>query len=384
MRKVLIGIVLVSLMALSAFAITAKQFDFLNAGVMVDGEPATYMRIHFYTTDTTTYKTIWTDANKNNTAANPYTLDSNGRAALYGDGIYSLKVEVSTDGTTWTTQYTRDGIEAEVESTPSPLPVASGGSGETTAAGARTNLGVAIGSDVQSWDVDLDTLAASNLSQLAYNNSASAPGNTVSVNDAGNTFIANDLTVKEDLHVSINLTVSGDVSIDGDINVGTTANIVTCNVTGLFNADNQPTVILTSPTALASFTGSAVLTWNTTSRDTGNMWSAANPTIVSINVSGIYYVGAVVVLGGNDMDNLKGFYVQKNLWGGGTYNASNTLFYRVWTSYDDGAADATKSMSGSVVAYLKAGDFLNCILYSGNSAAVVNNDFTRFMVTKLH
>lgn len=39
------------------------------------------------------------------------------------------------------------------------LAVADGGTGASTASGARTNLGVAIGSDVQAWDADLDTWA---------------------------------------------------------------------------------------------------------------------------------------------------------------------------------------------------------------------------------
>lgn len=50
--------------------------------------------------------------------------------------------------------------ELEQFQTGDTIPVTNGGTGATTATQARTNLGLAIGSQVQAWDADLDALAA--------------------------------------------------------------------------------------------------------------------------------------------------------------------------------------------------------------------------------
>lgn len=71
------------------------------------------------------------------------------------------KPEVSASNDTWGTKLNADldAIDALFTTGPALL-VTKGGTGATTAAAARTNLGVAIGSNVQAWDADLDAIAA--------------------------------------------------------------------------------------------------------------------------------------------------------------------------------------------------------------------------------
>lgn len=102
---------------------------------------------------------------------------------------------------------------AQTGSGTSPLTIAKGGTGATTAAAARTNLGVAIGTAVQAWDADLDCLAALSSAGLAARTGAGtcatriivapAAGITVTNGDgvSGNpTFaLANDLAALEAL-----------------------------------------------------------------------------------------------------------------------------------------------------------------------------------------
>lgn len=71
------------------------------------------------------------------------------------------KVEVGASGDTWGTKINAnaDAVDALFGTGPALL-VSKGGTGAITAAAARTNLGVAIGSNVQAWDADLDAIAA--------------------------------------------------------------------------------------------------------------------------------------------------------------------------------------------------------------------------------
>jgi len=93
-----IGLILITLLALSGNAFAgskAKLFDALLSSQRASGITLSGGKAYFYTPGTTSLKTIYSDQNKT-IAANPVTLDSNGQARVYGDGLYDVHVKNST------------------------------------------------------------------------------------------------------------------------------------------------------------------------------------------------------------------------------------------------------------------------------------------------
>ena len=104
----------------------------------------------------------------------------------------------------------------------SALPVASGGTGATAASDARTNLGLAIGTDVQAYDAQLTDIAG-----LAVTN-----GNFI-VGDGSNWVAETGATARTSLGLgSIATQDSSAVDITGGTLTGTTVNSVTVGTNG--------------------------------------------------------------------------------------------------------------------------------------------------------
>lgn len=70
----------------------AQVFEVLLAGLEFADDRLSGGKVYFYEPGTETLKSVYLDRNKTTEASNPYTLDSNGQAQVYGDGVYDVKV----------------------------------------------------------------------------------------------------------------------------------------------------------------------------------------------------------------------------------------------------------------------------------------------------
>jgi hypothetical protein len=73
-------------------AATAQIFQALLTSQRAGGATLASGRAYFYSPGTTDLKTVYLDRAKQSPADNPYTLSADGNAAIYGDGLYDVKI----------------------------------------------------------------------------------------------------------------------------------------------------------------------------------------------------------------------------------------------------------------------------------------------------
>lgn len=87
----------------------ATQFDFLLSQVRTSAGGALVSgKVYFYAPGTTTPKNVYLDRNQASLANNPYTLDANATAQVYGAGSYRIIIKDSAG----VIKYDRDNITA--------------------------------------------------------------------------------------------------------------------------------------------------------------------------------------------------------------------------------------------------------------------------------
>ena len=118
----LLAFLITALIFTPAFPATlGYQIDMLLSQVRTAaGGAITNGHVHFYAAGSTTDKTIWTSVTKATPAANPYNLDANGTAYVFGDGLYRIVIHTAPDTTSplgvvthGPTAYDRDNIRYE-------------------------------------------------------------------------------------------------------------------------------------------------------------------------------------------------------------------------------------------------------------------------------
>lgn len=87
-------------------AVKAQNISFLLSQVRTSTTSLVGGKVYAYASGGTTPKSIWLDRDKQTLAANPYTLDANGTAQIYADGIYRIVIKDSAG----VTKFDRSGL----------------------------------------------------------------------------------------------------------------------------------------------------------------------------------------------------------------------------------------------------------------------------------
>lgn len=128
-----------------------------------NGNPYVGAKLYVCAAGTTTLSSIFSDEALSVAASNPLTSDSAGNFDRFyiAPGTYKLRAEQSNSTAIGTGTLIRqeDNVDTGLSAGSGALPVASGGTGGTTAAAARSNLGAAASSDVTALSTQVTNLS---------------------------------------------------------------------------------------------------------------------------------------------------------------------------------------------------------------------------------
>jgi hypothetical protein len=121
---------------------TLPRSVLLNA----DGNPIPGGKVSFFDAGTTTPRAVYSDAGLTTPISQPVTADSAGLLPLIYMATGAYKIIVADADSV--TIYSADNLDSGVPAGSGALAISVGGTGATTASGARTNLGAAAQSDL--------------------------------------------------------------------------------------------------------------------------------------------------------------------------------------------------------------------------------------------
>lgn len=303
-----------------------------------NGNPYVGAQLYVYLPGTTTLAAIFSDAALTIALPNPLAGASGSDAAgnfpraYIAAGSYKLRAVTSANVLIWQ----EDNIDTGLSSGSGALPIASGGTGGTTAAAARTNLSVpaisdltAISTTVTSIQALLQNLASSPQGRLTLTSGAPVLSTGVAAGTAVyyTPYVGNLLPIYDGLQLN--------TQTFAELTLTLNSNHSASNIYDVFAFMNSGAVTLgTGPawntaTAGAGARGTGAGTTQL-SRTIGGFWTNANAatlrngaTTYSVNVNCATYLGSIFIDGTNGQVSCLLAYGQSRKWG--VWNAYNRV-----------------------------------------------------------